>query len=264
MIPFFMSIPHSGEKVPPEATWLKGLPEKILMCDVDRYVDQIYQDCIQELEIPVVTTDWHRYVVDLNRFPEDIDKGTVDDSKNEAGKFSRGFHWAITTKKEVLMPRPISRQSHDDFVKKYYEPFHKNILNQVTVLRKKGFKDFYHIDAHSMPSLGTSEHKDPGEQRADFVISDVKGTSCSPEFKDLVMAAYSQSGFKVAYNWPYVGGRITEMYGNPKSGHHTIQVEMNRKLYMDEETKKIIPSKALEMRKKLVPILSRIKNGLPK
>ncbi len=80
-------------------------------------------------------------------------------------------------------------------------------------------------------------HRDPGEERADIVISDQLQKSCSSEFRDLVIAAYVTAGFKVGYNWPYLGGRVTERYGNPLKNHHTLQVELNRKLYMDEGSK---------------------------
>ncbi|WP_161971440.1 N-formylglutamate amidohydrolase, partial [Escherichia coli] len=56
--------------------------------------------------------------------------------------------------------------------------------------------------------------------RADIVVSDSKGKSCDPRFKDLVIAAYASAGFKVGYNWPYFGGRVTEQYGDPKREQH--------------------------------------------
>ena len=90
--------------------------------------------------------------------------------------------------------------------------------------------------------MGTRMHRDPGERRADIVVSDCLGKSCDPHFRDLVIAAYTISGFKVGYNWPYMGGRVTEQYGHPSKGQHAIQVELNRALYMDEKTKKLLPS----------------------
>lgn len=71
-VPFFISIPHSGEKIPDQTPWLNQLPEALLMSDVDRYVDRLYKPTLEELKIPFETTVWHRYAVDLNRIPEDI------------------------------------------------------------------------------------------------------------------------------------------------------------------------------------------------
>jgi N-formylglutamate amidohydrolase len=115
----------------------------------------------------------------------------------------------------------------------------------------------YHLDAHSMPSVGTKQHRDPGERRADIVVSDSLGKSCSKKYRDLVIAAYVTAGFKVGYNWPYVGGRLTEQYGRPDLGHHTIQVELNRDLYMDETTKQL-KSSHVEVQKKIEKALGYI------
>src|ERR1700722_8962137 len=109
MKPFFISIPHSGERVPQEATWLQGLPEPIVMCDVDRFVDRLYRPTVDALSLACVTTQWHRYVIDLNRLPDDVDADSVEGSKNPSGKFTMGLHWVKTTRGTRLMPTPISK-----------------------------------------------------------------------------------------------------------------------------------------------------------
>lgn len=262
MQPFFISVPHSGEEVPSEASWLKGLPEELLMCDVDRFVDRIYEPEARRLQIPIRVAKIHRYLCDLNRLPEDVDAGTVQGAPSAAGKFSRGFIWGITTTRQVLLPQPISASLHRSFVDRYYRPFHDSIEAEYRFFREKGFKKIFHLDAHSMPSVGTSEHRDPGERRADIVVSDCHGKSCEVRFKDLVVRAYEGAGFKVAYNWPYFGGRITEIYGRPELGQHAIQVEMNRDLYMDEGTKKL-KAGSTEIGRRVGQALETIRNGVP-
>ena len=236
--PLLITIPHSGERVPVETPWLAQHPEVLLMFDVDRYVDLIYEPAIKELGVPFVKTDWHRYAIDLNRLPDDVDQDSVEGHANAAGKFPRGLHWTITTLGEKLLPRAMSQSLHDELVTKYFEPFHTDVRSALKALREHSMIT-YHIDAHSMPSVGTKEHRDPGETRADIVISDCDGTSCSPDYRDLVVAAYEKAGFKTRVNWPYKGGRVTETYGRPTDGQHSIQVELNRALYMDESTKQL-------------------------
>lgn len=237
--PLFVSIPHAGEKIPAETPWLATLPEVLLMYDVDRYVDQLYAPALTKLNLHSVITPWHRYAADLNRIPEDIDEVSVIGSTNSKGTYPRGFHWSATTEGEVLMPAPMPLETHKKLVDMIYNPFHAEILKQFSDLKAQGFKNVYHLDCHSMPSMGTKAHNDPGEIRADIVVSDQKGKSCDPAFKDLVIEAYAKAGFKVAYNWPYYGGRVTQVYGRPEIGQHTIQIEMSRAQYMDETTKKI-------------------------
>lgn len=260
-IPFFVSIPHSGERVPDVCDWLKGLPETVLMSDVDRFVDRLYEPALFDLKIPLVKTEWHRYAVDLNRIPSDIDASSVVGATEVAGRHSRGFHWVKTYQNDQLMARPMSMETHQQLKVLIFEPFHKSVTGQIEKFRRSGAQAIYHIDAHSMPSKGTAEHRDPGEFRADIVISDCFGKSCSPFFRDLVVSAYVQAGFKVRLNWPYFGGRLTEQYGQPNLGQHTIQVELNRGLYMNEQSKKINPDVA-EIQAKIRSALRYVQNGL--
>ncbi|MCB0363300.1 MAG: N-formylglutamate amidohydrolase, partial [Bdellovibrionales bacterium] len=236
---FLISVPHSGEKVPEEVSWLKGLPESHLMCDVDRFVDKLYQPVVEDLDITWILAEWHRYVVDLNRLPEDVDQSTVLGVKHLPGEFTRGFHWRETTTGQKLMNEPISQELHEQLARKYFWPFHKNIESVYEQFRSEGAKNIFHIDAHSMPSQGTQAHRDPGQQRADIVISDVNGKSCDVWFRDLVLHCYAKAGFQTSLNWPYMGGRLTQTYGRPDIGQNVIQVEINRSLYMDENTKKL-------------------------
>jgi N-formylglutamate amidohydrolase len=258
-----ITIPHSGERVPTQALWLSGLPESLLMFDVDRFVDRLYAPVIAELELPCVKTEWHRYAVDLNRLPEDVDCDSVVGHSNPSGKFSRGLHWVITTAGERLMPVPMPKETHEALLKHCFEPFHRAVRLELQNLRDRGAKETFHIDVHSMPSLGTKEHRDPGERRPDVVVSDCGGKSCSPEFKELVIASYQSAGFEVAYNWPYLGGRVTETYGHPERRQHAVQVEFNRALYMNENTKQLMTDRIEGTQKAIGVAIKKVHGALP-
>lgn len=233
------------------------------MCDIDRYVDILYEPTLKSAKIPFVKTEWHRYAADMNRIPEDIDAATVEGSLILAGKNNRGFHWAITTTEIPLMSKPMTLKMHQMLVELIYQPFHQEIRNLVSVARQSGVDNIYHLDLHSMPSLGTPQHRDPGERRADIVVSDSKGLSSDPRFVNLVITEYVRAGFKVGYNWPYFGGRLTEEYGKPSAKHHTVQVELNRSLYMDEVTKKLRPEFVPNLQKKLNQAILNIAEKIP-
>ncbi len=262
MTAFFVTSPHSGEEIVSETSWLQGLPEEVLMCDVDRYVDVIYQLAVDKIKVPFIKARWHRYVVDLNRFKEDIDVDSVQGSSNASGTHSKGLHWSVTTKNDILLSKPMSQELHEKIYTAYYLPFHGAVEERFLNFEEKGLKEVYHLDAHSMPSLGTSFHRDPGQERAEIVVSDVNGVSCSQRFKDLVISSYERAGFQVAYNWPYIGGRVTERYGDPQRGRHSIQVEMNRRLYMNEETKKIKEQECKRVQLMVKEALSFIYEGI--
>lgn len=259
---FLITIPHSGEKVPKQTPWLKNLPEEVLMCDVDRYVDRLYEPVLQRFKIPHVLTEWHRYAADLNRVPEDVDASSVVGNAQPAGIHNRGFHWVVTTYNQTLMPEPMPLSVHQELVQLIYDPFHKAVGDIYKNLRDRGAEHIYHLDAHSMPSLGTKMHRDPGQKRADIVVSDCKGTSCDSRFRDLVIAAYCTAGFKVGYNWPYFGGRVTEQYGHPEKGQHALQVEMNRDLYMNEQNKQLKMEALADIQQKVANAVQHIMTNL--
>lgn len=261
-LPFFASIPHSGEKVPEFCTWLQGLDEKVLMCDVDRFVDQLYEHTLDQLQIPFEKTQWHRYAADLNRIPEDVDAGSVEGASLPKGTHSRGFHWEITTTEIPLMKEPMSVENHQKLVQLIYEPFHQRVRNLYDSFKNMGASEVYHLDLHSMPGVGTHQHRDPGERRADVVVSDCMGKSSKSEFVDLVITSYVKAGLKVGYNWPYFGGRVSEQYGQPGLGQHCVQVEVNRSLYMDEVTKQLQPELFSKTQAKLQEALRRVHQGL--
>jgi N-formylglutamate amidohydrolase len=73
-------------------------------------------------------------------------------------------------------------------------------------------------------------------QKPDIVVGDRYGTSCAPDFVDVVEYELRHSGYAVQRNKPYAGGFITEHYGNPAGECHAMQIEVSRALYMDERT----------------------------
>ena len=264
-VPFFVSIPHSGEKIPDLTPWLSELPEPVLMADVDRYVDYLYEPTLTKLAIRYEKTQWHRYAVDLNRVPADVDCDSVIGSLNPSGKHSDGYHWVKTKNEIQLMPKPMNQETHKKLTELIYEPFHQGLRNHYDFFKNNSHQIIFHLDAHSMPSLGTRMHRDPGQTRAEIVVSDCGGKSCHRLYRDLVIAAYATAGFKVGYNWPYLGGRVTEIYGHPEKGQQAIQVELNRSLYMDEVTKKLKPLDEVQIvQARIEKALTYIKSELPK
>lgn len=240
--PVFVTIPHSGELIPDEAHWLKSVSAQRLLTDVDRFVDRLYAPAVESLSLPALFAAVHRYAADLNRFPSDVDRDSVEGAEAPSGQFSKGFHWVRTTRDEPLMAFPISRALHDAIVVRYHDAFHREVEAKVAELQRAfPERTIYHLDCHSMPSEGTAAHADRGQRRPDAVISDFEGKSASVGFRDAVVRAYEGEGFRVSVNWPYKGGRITQRYGRPVEGHETIQIELNRALYMDESTREKLP-----------------------
>jgi N-formylglutamate amidohydrolase len=201
----------------------------------------------------------HRYAADLNRYPTDVDASSVENAPEAAGKFPHGFHWVKSTLGEPVLKHPISQTIHERIVSRYHDRFHDLVAQRLKSIREiHGIAPIYHLDLHSMPSRGTGSHADQGRTRAEVVLSDFDGKSCEPAFMNLTVHAFRDAGFEVAVNWPYKGGRITQRYGRPDSGHHTLQIELNRSLYMDEATRERLPIKFEELQLQLGVALSRV------
>ena len=254
----FVSIPHSGEKIPEEALWLKSVKKELLLCDIDRYVLDLYKQALKKLDIPFVFFEYHRYAVDVNRSLKDISSLTVKGARENL-KSPSDIHWHQTTTGEILMSKPIDLDLHEKLITKYYTPFHDEIKKIFKEL-EEGKNQVYFLDLHSMPSIGLNFHRDTGEKRYDVVVSDHLSKTASKDFLDLVVNAYKKQGFKVRINWPYLGGNTIKTYGDGKK-REALQVELNRALYMDEKTKKKLSSFS-EIQKKLEEALLLIKNSL--
>ena len=259
--PLLVSIPHAGEKTVPECYWLKDLDEVTLMYDVDRFIDRMYQPALEQYAVPKVAAPYHRYVVDCNRYPSDVDCDSVEGSKNPSGSHPTGLHWRKTTAGRVLIPKPIPYALHKSLIEKYYTGFFAEIDSLYEKLKNE--KYVYHLDLHSMPSCGTKAHRDPGKKRPDIVIGNELSQTASPEWTNQVLKAYSGQGFTVSVNDPYKGGTIVEKYGLRDKGRQALMIELNRNLYMDENSKKLLPEKAEPVKQKLKAVISEIYNNLP-
>jgi N-formylglutamate deformylase len=115
-----------------------------------------------------------------------------------------------------------------------YKPYHR-ALRRLINKAHQNFGTVIMVDCHSMPSIGVSRDE---PKRPDIVIGDRYGTSCSGLVSDVIEETLAARGYSIGRNKPYAGGFITEHYGNPASGLHTVQVELNRAIYMDERLRR--------------------------
>lgn len=261
-VPLLLTCPHSGEAIPPEAGWLDAIAPLTLLTDVDRFVDRLYRPGAETTGLPLLCTRVHRYAADLNRYPDDVDAESVEGSPNTPGAFTKGFHWVRTTQGAPILARAIPAAAHAEIARRYHDAFHAEIAARVAAIRARfPGRPVFHLDLHSMPSVGTGAHADAGRRRPEVCLSDLRGKSASPAFLERTRAALAAEGFEVSLNEPYQGGRITQRYGRPTEGHETLQIELNRALYMSETTREPLPGfDAVAAR--LGRVLARVAGGL--
>jgi N-formylglutamate amidohydrolase len=184
-----------------------------------------------------VRVNFPRSYVDVNREPYELDprmfSGRLPSFANTRSMRVAGGLGTIP--RVVGDGQEIYRErlSVDDAlarIEALYKPYHR-ALRRLINKAHQAFGTVIVVDCHSMPSIGVSRDE---PRRPDVVIGDRYGTSCAALLPDMVEETMSAMGYSVGRNKPYAGGFITEHYGNPASGLHTIQLELNRAIYMDE------------------------------
>jgi N-formylglutamate amidohydrolase len=148
-------------------------------------------------------------------------------------------------------------------IREHYFPYHQALKRLIdeTVAR---FGVCLLIDCHSMPSVGGPMDADPGSRRVDIVLGNCFDSSCSPAITAFAETVLRDLGYAVRRNVPYAGGFTTRHYGRPAEGVHTLQIEINRALYMDERRIAPLPTFAetAERMGRLVAALAGMNRGL--
>lgn len=238
--PVVVEVPHAGLFVPAEA--LAGLvaPARAIARDADLFVDELYEEAPEEGATLLVART-SRYVVDLNRAEDDIDAGVVAGDARPARPHARGLVWRTTTDDEPAMLRPLTRDEYVWRVENVHRPYHDTLR---AVLERKLARFGYVIllCAHSMPSVGRQGHSDAGIARADVVPGSRGRTSAHKRVIDAVDSVAMAHGRSIEHDRPYRGGWSTSYYGRPAANCHAIQVELARRLYLDEQTLARVPA----------------------
>lgn len=254
-----ISIPHSRPDYPESVQSSLATHDKnILWRDSDHFVDQLYQNANQ-FGATTIIANVCRYVIDMNRDATALNSAFCVGAPHLDNPPQLGLVAHKTTRNEQLLKTPLPREEVQRRINDYHTPFH-NAVQTAIENAKREFGFCIHIDAHSMPSTPTSYHKDFGQVRADVVPGDDYGKSCSTEITKIVETSFTNHSYSVAPNNPYEGGYITKHYGNPQNNVHTIQLELNRKIYMNEERFEIIPEKFEKVKVVIDEMLGKLSN----
>jgi N-formylglutamate deformylase len=232
--PLLVEVPHASIVVPDSVKTELAAPSDALHRDADIYVDELYANA-PSLGAALLSARVSRYVVDLNRAEDDVDSATVSDHPAPVGAQPRGVVWRATTDGRPVLTRPLTFDALRKRLGRFYVPYHDALRQTLEDLRGR-FGYAILLAGHSMPSRGRSLHIDAGERRADIVPGTQGRTTADPRVIDLVDDHFRKAGLVVRHDDPYKGGFATTHYGRPHDGIHAIQIEINRALYVDEDT----------------------------
>jgi N-formylglutamate amidohydrolase len=156
--------------------------------------------------------------------------------------------WRVTTDNRPALARPLPFAELERRLVRIYRPYHRT-LQALLDQRVAEFGYAILLCGHSMPSRGREGHIDPGRERADVVPGSRGRSTCADTVLRLVDRTAAAFQLSVAHDEPYRGGFSTTHYGRPRDRVHAIQIELARRLYMDEQALTKKPREFEELRK---------------
>ncbi len=230
--PVVVEVPHAGLEVDPTSLATLVAPARAVGQDADLYVDDLYADAPAE-GATLLVARVSRYVCDLNRAADDVDQLTVEGGNGRPSP--HGLVWRSTTENLPAISGPLPRRELERRLRDIYLPYHAT-LRRLLEQKRERFGHAVLLCGHSMPSRGRAGHSDPGRARADVVPGSRGQTTAAPAVIAVPDELARERGWTVAHDDPYRGGFSTGHYGRPSAGVHAVQVELSRRLYMDERS----------------------------
>ncbi|NOV27233.1 N-formylglutamate amidohydrolase [Cupriavidus necator] len=235
----FLDSPHSATTYPTDFRPDPALPLPLLRQAEDTFVDELYAGAPAR-GIPLLCAGFPRSYLDANRALEEIDEALLDapwpGAKQETSKtrLGKGLVWRVLDTGEAIYDRKLSVAEVQARIERCYLPYYAQ-LQKLADRAVASHGSAWHINCHSMPSHAAPFATEfPGLEHPDFVVGDRDGTTCDKRFTDRVEGVLKEMGYQVWRNHPYKGVEIVRVVGQPQAGRHSLQLEVNRKLYMDE------------------------------
>ena len=246
-VPVLISSPHSGTFLPPEirSALHPELAEK--QDDADWFIDKLY-DFAPDLGITLITANYSRWVIDLNRNPENqplYADGRVITGLVPFTNFNGDALYRFNTP---------DRSNIDSRIEQYYKPYHKQIETTLKEIKAQ-FGIALLFDAHSI------RKKVPGIQQQpfpDLILGDNDKTSAGKNLIKIALDGLCQSSYDVSHNHPFKGGHITRSFGDPNQNIHALQLEMAKINYMDDSETRYDFEKADAMQEVLKNMFSNL------
>ena len=221
--PLLVSIPHMGTEIPAP---LRGdyVERALEVEDADWHLDRLY-DFAQALGASVLQPSVARYVIDLNRPPDDA---PMYPGANNTELCPTHFFTGDPLYRDGRAPdaAEIARRRET-----YWRPYHAALQLELLRLRREHGHAIV-FDGHSIMSRlpwlfeGTLP---------DLNLGTVEGQSCAPSLRHaLVDVLARQRDFTHVVDGRFKGGYITRHYGRPAQRQHAVQLEMCFRCYMDE------------------------------
>ncbi|MGC2857140.1 N-formylglutamate amidohydrolase [Novispirillum sp. DQ9] len=247
-LPLVLASPHSGSYYPPDFVASSRLDAHGLRRSEDAYVNELCAGAAA-LGAPLLHALFPRAYLDPNREPYELDPAMFDgplphhcNVRSPRVAAGLGTIARMVASGADIYRAKLPVAEAEKRIDTCYRPYHRALRELVEATRER-FGHCVLVDCHSMPS-GSAAHgnAEPPGGGSDIVLGDLHGQSCAPVVTEIARRVLSDLGFRVARNAPYAGGYTTRHYGRPRDGVHALQIEINRRLYMNEATFARLPS----------------------
>jgi len=233
MVPVVFDSPHSGREYPED--FGHAAPMALLRRAEDAYVDELLADAPAE-GVAVLAALFPRSYIDPNRHVADIDEDLLSGPWPHGARPSPRSERGLGLLRRLLSPelpiydRSLEVAEVEERIARFYQPYHAALKAMLDHAHAR-FGAVWHVNCHSMKAMGRGRHAHP---RADFVLGDLDGRACAGDFTRLVAECLEGMGYTVRINDPFKGAELIERYSDPAAGRHALQIEINRRLYLDE------------------------------
>jgi N-formylglutamate deformylase len=240
-LPLVCDSPHSGTRYP--ADFRHAIERRALRMGEDTHIDRLWGHA-PAVGATLVQALFPRTYIDPNRSLSDLEPSMLDGPwPGEAEPGARtlalgmGLVWRQTPTRLPIYDRLLGVDEVQRRIATCWRPYHA-ALQRACDDAVARWGSCWHLNLHSMPSNAYERLGLPGHRKlADFVLGDLNGRSCDPSFRDWVCEVIRKHGYEVSINDPYEGQELVRVHGRPAEHRHSLQIEVNRALYMDEATR---------------------------
>ena len=233
-VPLVMDSPHSSPVFPKDFN--AALPLDDLRDGEDVFIDALWAH-VPDHGAHLLLAEFARTYIDPNRHVGDIDLAMIEGEWPHAyvpsgkARIGKSLIWRTLDDGRPIYNRKLSVDEVYQRIQRYALPYQAQLQNLINEHHQQ-FGVCYHINCHSMSAVsGKMGEGGAGIARADVVLGDRDGTTCSAEFTHLVKDFMQQCSYEVKINDPFKGVELVRAFSNPAQGKHSLQIELNKRLY---------------------------------
>lgn len=246
--PLVLDSPHSGTDYP--ADFAPACDLAVLRRAEDTHVEKLYAFA-PALGAAWIEAHFPRSYLDANRDTTEVDvamlagpwPGPVAQDPRVLSKvrLGKGLIWRCTDDGLPIYDRLLTVAEVQARIDRCWRPYHDAVAAAIDAAQARhGYS--LHVNCHSMPAVAASHATDfPGLVHADFVVGDRDHSTAHPALTRQVAEFLRARGHTVEINHPYKGVELVRRHARPAEQRHSLQLEINRRLYMDEQTLEIGP-----------------------